>query len=208
VLEDIEVRVFNVLTLGPLLTKVDELRILFRTLDRLEELTACIRGFCNEIRQIVVNTLFSLVIPNEIDQARDRRPNSCILLLCSTEAPSASTWPPSKPQPTTGRSTLSFRRTSISVARTLATTRTVTSITPTGSVKTVAWKPLGKAHPPTAANPLTFSIYVTQRTLTECVDATERANTPTTERGLLYRMYQHAVEDSTRVLLRPDSRIN
>jgi hypothetical protein len=44
-LKDVEIFVFDLLTLGSLFTEVDELGILFRTLDRLEELAACIRGF-------------------------------------------------------------------------------------------------------------------------------------------------------------------
>ena len=76
-------------------------------------------------------------------------------------------------------------------------------ITPTGSVRIVGWKPPGRAHSPTAASPLTFSVMScqttlsdgAQRTLTECVDTTEREDdTPTTERALLDRTYQHAVE--------------
>ena len=43
-LEDIEIFVLNLLALYAFLAEVDEFGILFRALDRLEELAPCIRG--------------------------------------------------------------------------------------------------------------------------------------------------------------------
>ena len=63
VFEDVEVFFLDLLTLGTLLAEVDQFGVLFRTLDRLEEWVAGIRGFYNEIRRIVVNILFGFVIP-------------------------------------------------------------------------------------------------------------------------------------------------
>jgi hypothetical protein len=81
VLKHIEVLVFDLLTLGTLLAEVDELGVLFRPLDRLEELTASIGCFRGEIRRIVVYTLFSLLVPYEVNYSRDRRPDPTVLLL-------------------------------------------------------------------------------------------------------------------------------
>ena len=69
-------------------------------------------------------------------------------------------------------------------------------------MRAVARKPLGRAHSPTAANPLTFSVLSrqptladgAQRTLTECAETTERADTPTTERALFDRAKAHAAD--------------
>jgi hypothetical protein len=123
--------------------------------------------------------------------------------ITSTGTPPANTWPPSKTRLMTGRSTHSHLMTSVSVARTLATTNTATSTTPTGNVKTVARKPPGRALSPSAANGLTFSFMSrqttlsdgAQRTLTGCTDTTERKDkTLTTERDLLDRAQQNAAD--------------
>jgi hypothetical protein len=67
VFEDVEVLVFDLLALSPLLTEVEQFGVLFRTLHRLEELTACICCFRGEIRRVIVNTLFGLEISYEVD---------------------------------------------------------------------------------------------------------------------------------------------
>jgi len=48
-LEDIEVLVLDLLALSALLAEVNEFGVLFRTLDRLEELTACIGCFRGKV---------------------------------------------------------------------------------------------------------------------------------------------------------------
>ncbi|MFB9807488.1 SprT-like domain-containing protein [Haladaptatus pallidirubidus] len=66
----------------------------------------------------------------------------------------------------------------------------------------MAREPPGRAHSPTAGNPLTFSFVscqttladVIQRTLTKCADTTELAETPTTDRNLLDRAQVHAAD--------------
>ncbi len=67
-LKHVKVFVLDLLTLGAFLAEVHELSVLFRALDRLEELAACIGCFRNQIRRIVVNALLCLVISHEIEQ--------------------------------------------------------------------------------------------------------------------------------------------
>ncbi|MFH5801924.1 hypothetical protein [Haladaptatus sp. CMAA 1911] len=50
-LEDIEVLVLDLLALGTLFSEIHELGVLFRTLDRLEELATCIGCFRGEVRR-------------------------------------------------------------------------------------------------------------------------------------------------------------
>ncbi|WP_231188995.1 hypothetical protein [Haladaptatus sp. DYF46] len=70
-LKHIEILVLDLLTLSALLAEVDEFGVLFRTLNRLEELTACIGCFRGEVRRVIVNTLFGFVIAYEVDYTRD-----------------------------------------------------------------------------------------------------------------------------------------
>ncbi|WP_435158625.1 hypothetical protein [Haladaptatus sp. DFWS20] len=83
--EDVEILVLDLLTLSVFFPEVEQFGVLFRALDRLEELATCIGCFRGEVRRIVVNALFSLVISHEVDYTRHRRPNSCILHLCFGE---------------------------------------------------------------------------------------------------------------------------
>ncbi|WP_435158935.1 hypothetical protein [Haladaptatus sp. DFWS20] len=58
-LEDVKVFVLDLLTLSALLTEVDEFGVLFRPLDRLEELATCIGCTRDEIERLIINVLVS-----------------------------------------------------------------------------------------------------------------------------------------------------